>query len=80
MIKQIEAIKKMCQSTTKLVQNVRESDKALCLIHRHRRLSGTIQRKRLMRKLQRSPPPLSAKPMFGVLDRREACHQLVHVL
>jgi hypothetical protein len=34
-------------------------DQALCLDHRHRRLPCTFQRKRLVRKLQRLPPPLS---------------------
>jgi hypothetical protein len=42
--------------------NARGLDKVVCLVHRHRRLPSTIQRKRLVHKLQRSPPPLSASP------------------
>jgi hypothetical protein len=42
--------------------NARGLDEALCLGHRHRWRPGTIQRKRLVCKLQRLPPPLSANP------------------
>jgi hypothetical protein len=62
--------KKRCQSTTKLVQNARGSDKALCLIHHHRRLPGTIQRNRLVCKPKRSSPPLFASPSRSVRQRR----------
>jgi hypothetical protein len=60
-------------------------DQALYLDHRHCRLLGTFQRKRLVRKLQRSPPPVSPLkrlvrlvPFFKMLGHSTASFQACH--
>jgi hypothetical protein len=60
--------------------NARGLEEALCLGHRHRWRPGTIQRKHLVRKLQRLPPPLSANPSPEWKNRSKASHQNCHLL
>jgi hypothetical protein len=65
---QTEATNQRCQKHHQISTTL--DDRTLCLVHRHRRLPGNNQRKRLVRKLQRSPPPLFPRTYLQVVRPR----------